>query len=83
MATLAAVARERKNALRSLLESSRKLDAKQEILEREVIRLKNRKRAIPEVSDMARLVTMADGVAEALRNLVAAIAAASDSFRMG
>jgi len=83
MATLAAVARERKNALRNLIERSRKLDAKQEVLEREIIRLKNRKRAIPEVADMARLVTMADGTAAALNELVTAIKAAGDTFRMG
>jgi len=83
MATLAQVVRERKNALRVLIERSRKLDAKQEVLEREIIRLKNRKRSVPEVADMARLVSMADGVAQALGELVTAIKGASDTFRSG
>lgn len=58
MATLAAVARERKNDLKTLIYVSRKLDAAQEKLERECIRLRNRKKAIPELADAERLVVM-------------------------
>lgn len=58
MATLASIAKQRKADLRTLLFVSRKLDAAQEKLERECKRLITRKRAIPEVQDAQRLVTL-------------------------
>jgi len=82
MATIASVARDRRNALKSVMTASLKLDAKQEALEREVKRIRNRKRAVPEAEDMVRLISLADTVAQALDQMVAVIKAASDSFRM-
>jgi len=58
MATLASIAKQRKADLKTLLFVSRKLDAAQEKLERECKRLITRKRAIPEVQDAQRLVTL-------------------------
>jgi len=58
MATLASIAKQRKADLKTLLYVSRKLDAAQEKLERECKRLITRKRAIPEIQDAQRLVTL-------------------------
>jgi len=51
VATLASVASERKKQLRSLLIASRRLDAEQEKLEREIKRLVVRKKGVPELAD--------------------------------
>lgn len=80
MATLAAVARERKVQLRQLSVASRNLDAKQEALEREVKRLQTRKRSVPELADAERLVSMAQAVAGALDNMAATINAMAQSW---
>ena len=80
MATLAQVSRERKGQLRQLLLASRKLDAVQEKLEREVKRLANRKTSVPEVSDAERLTTMAQGVDAALGNMVSVIQSVATSW---
>jgi len=69
MATLANVARARKQQLRQVMLASRKLDAVQESLEREVKRLLVRKRAIPELSDAERLIGLAQGVDRSLGNM--------------
>jgi hypothetical protein len=82
MATLQSVARERKNVLKALNIKSRNLDAKQEVLEREIKRIINRKRAVPEVADMQRLINMADASAVALNDLVSAISSAASTFRV-
>jgi len=58
MATLASIAKQRKSDLRTLLYASKKLDAAQEKLEREVKRLIARKKAVPELADAQRLITM-------------------------
>lgn len=58
MATLASIAKQRKSDLRTLLYASKKLDAAQERLEREVKRLIARKKAVPELADAQRLITM-------------------------
>lgn len=70
MATLASVAKQRKADLKTLLYISRKLDAAQEKLERECKRLITRKRAIPEVQDAQRLVTLINGTNTALNAMM-------------
>lgn len=80
MATLQSVARERKAQLRQLLITSRKLDASQESLEREIKRIVARKRAVPEIADAVRLAGMAQQVEGALANMVAVIASVSNSW---
>jgi len=82
MATLAAVARERKAQLRQLMIQSRKLDAAQESLEREVKRLVTRKRAVPELADAERLGTMAQQVEGALGGMVQVIGSVAQSWGM-
>jgi hypothetical protein len=70
---LAAVARQRKRQLKLLLVASRRLDARQEQLEREVKRLTVRKVAVPEVADAQRLIGMArdvDGALGVLSNML-------------
>ena len=59
---LTALSRKRKSDLRQLKVYSRRLDASQERLEREINRLINRKRALPELGDYQRLSQMADKV---------------------
>jgi len=80
MATLAAVARERKQQLRALLQASQKLDAMQEALEREVKRLINRKKAVPEIADAQRLTTMATNVDAALQSMGGVINSVAQSW---
>lgn len=80
MATLASIGRERKLQLKQLQVASRRLDAKQEILEREVKRLLNRKRAIPEVADAERLAGMALAVEGELVLMAGVIAAVALSW---
>ncbi len=82
MATIASVARDRKSALKNVMTASLKLDARQEALEREIKRLRARKRSVPETADMVRLIGLADSTAQALDALVGVIKAASDSFRI-
>jgi hypothetical protein len=82
MATLANVARERKAQLRQLMIASRKLDASQESLEREVKRLLVRKRSVPELSDAERLGTMAQAVEGALSGMASVIQSVSQSWGM-
>lgn len=64
MATLTEIVRQRKAQLGALQVQSRKLDAVQEKLEREVKRLKNRKKQVPEVADAQRLIVMAANVSK-------------------
>ena len=82
MATLASVARERKQQLRQLMVASRKLDAAQESLEREIKRLLVRKKSVPELQDAERLGTMAQTVEGALSGMVSVIASVSQSWGM-
>jgi hypothetical protein len=82
MATLQSVARERKAQLRQLLIASRKLDAAQESLEREIKRIVARKRSVPELSDATRLGGMAQQVEGALGNMAAVISSVSQSWGM-
>lgn len=80
MATLAAVTRDRKAQLRQLMLASRKLDAAQEVLEREVKRLLTRKRAVPELADAERLATQAQAVEAALGSMVSVIGSVAQSW---
>jgi len=80
MATLAAVARDRKAQLRQLMVASRRLDANQESLEREIKRLITRKRAVPELADAERLATMMQAVETSLSNMAAVISSVAQSW---
>lgn len=70
MATLASVARDRKNALKSLQKASLKLDATQETVEREIKRLLTRKRSVPEAADMERVISQIGQVSQSLNDLL-------------
>lgn len=74
MATIASVARERKQQLKLVQAASRKLDARQETFEREVRRLLTRKRSVPELADAERLAGMALAVEGELANVAMVIA---------
>lgn len=80
MATLAAVARDRKAQLRQLMLASRKLDASQEALEREVKRLLTRKRTVPELADAERLAGMAQQVEASLGAMASVISSVAQSW---
>lgn len=80
MATLAAVARDRKAQLRQLMVASRRLDASQEQLEREVKRLLTRKRSVPELADAERLATMAQSVETSLSGMISVIGSVAQSW---
>lgn len=82
MATLAAVARDRKAQLRQLMVASRKLDASQENLEREVKRLLTRKKAVPELADAERLAVMAQNVNSSLSAMISVIENVAQSWGM-
>lgn len=69
MATLAEVARQRKEGLKRLKKASLTLDAAQEKAEREIVRLINRKKSVPEASDMVRVLSFITGVSQALDQL--------------
>jgi len=71
--SLTRIATERKAQLRNLTAASKKLDARQEALEREIKRLVNRKKAVPEIVDAERLASMAQGVEGAFREMVGVI----------
>lgn len=62
---LTTLGRRRKSDLRQLKVFSRRLDAAQEKLEREITRLVNRKRSLPELSDYQRLSSMTEAVDQA------------------
>jgi len=80
MATLSELARARRSQLKSLMLASRKLDAAQEKLEREVKRLINRKKSVPEASDAQRLIQMARDVNAELNNMSQLLGALSNSW---
>lgn len=69
MATLQEIARQRKEGLKRLQKASLMLDAAQEKVEREVKRLLTRKRAIPEASDMTRVLSFIGAVSTSLDNI--------------
>jgi hypothetical protein len=80
MATLSEVARGRKAQLKNLLLASRRLDAAQESLEREIKRLVTRKKSVPEVADAQRLIALAKGTEAALGNMVSVISSVASSW---
>ncbi len=80
MPTLAEIGRERKAQLRQLKLVSRRLDAAQESLEREVNRLINRKRAIPELQDAERLANMAMAVEAQISAMGGVIASVAQTW---
>lgn len=80
MATLASVARERKAQLRQLMVASRRLDAAQEKLEREVKRIIARKKGVPEVADAERLTGLAQGVDGALNAMASVLSNVAASW---
>lgn len=80
MASIAEVARQRKGQLRSLMVASRKLDAAQEALEREVKRLINRKQSVPEVLDAQRLLSLARATDGALDGMISVLESVSASW---
>jgi hypothetical protein len=69
MATLAEVARTRKEGLKRLQKASLQLDAAQEKVERETKRLLTRKKAVPEAADMTRILSLISGVSASLDNI--------------
>ena len=73
MATLASVARERKQQLRQLMTASLRLDAEQEKLEREIKRIVSRKKGVPELADAERLTALTQGVDAALTTMTQVI----------
>jgi len=80
MATLATVARERKKQLKLLMLASRKLDAHQESLEREIKRLISRKKSVPELADATRLATQVQQVDAALQNMASVVSSVAQSW---
>lgn len=66
--------------MKQLLVASRRLDAQQERLEREVKRIVTRKRGVPEIADAERLATMAQSVESALSTMASVIQAVSQSW---
>lgn len=70
---LTALGRRRKADLRELKVYSRRLDAAQEKLEREITRLINRKRSLPELADYQRLSQMAEQVDSAVASFASAL----------
>lgn len=62
MATLSEIARQRKSDLKALSKWSLALNAAQEAFHREVLRIKNRKKAVPELKDAERLASLLEKV---------------------
>lgn len=69
MATLSEIARQRKEGLKRLQKASLVLDAQQEKVEREVKRLLNRKKSIPESADMTRVLGLIQSVTSSLDSI--------------
>ncbi len=82
MATLAAVSKLRKSQLRNLSVASRRLDSIQEKFERELKRMINRKRAVPDLEDAEKLARMVQEVDSAVGSMAAAITSISTSWGM-
>jgi len=81
MATLAEIARARRADLRLLLKASRKLDAAQETLEREVKRLVNRKNSVPEQADAIRILEMTKTTDNEVASFAQTVASLSAKWR--
>lgn len=70
LSTVAGIAKTRRQDLGRLNLASRKLDATQEALEREVNRLRNRKNAVPEARDALRLIELAQATETAMQDML-------------
>lgn len=81
MATLAEVARSRRADLRVLLKASRKVDAAQEAMEREVKRLSTRKNALPELGDAERILKLAQTIDAEMASFVGTLTALGQKWR--
>jgi hypothetical protein len=60
--------------------ASRKLDARQEGLEREIKRLINRRKSVPEIGDAERLIGLAVQVEAEIQNIAAIFASLAQSW---
>jgi len=78
--TLSAIGRARRANLRDLSKASRALDARQEILEREVKRLQVRRSKVPELADAQRLAAMAGQVSQALSSMISVIESVAQAW---
>lgn len=81
MASIASIARQRKDVLKQLNVLSQKVDARQEALEREILRQIRRKRSVPEAEDMTRVIVLCEQSAQALDTLVQAVQNAQAAFQ--
>lgn len=66
MATLSEIARQRKSDLKAITKLSLALNAAQEAFHREILRIKNRKKSVPELKDAERLSQLLEKVFQEL-----------------
>jgi uncharacterized protein YhaN len=71
MATLNELLRQRKGALKQLLAEMKTLDGRQEVLQRDLRRLINRKNKVPEVGDLTRITTETTALDQAVNTFTA------------
>lgn len=69
MATLSEIARSRRSDLKAISRWSRALDTAQEKVEREVKRIINRKKAVPEVADASRIINLISDLQATLNSM--------------
>lgn len=81
MATLSEIARQRKSDLKAITKWSLDLNAAQEAFHREVLRIKNRKKAVPELKDAERLGQLLQKVFEELDVLADTMIDITDDWR--
>lgn len=80
MASIAQVIRDRRSDLKKLRQLSLTVDAAQEAAEREILRQLNRKRAVPEPADLARIVGLMQAQDQAQQTLATALGAIADKW---
>jgi len=80
MATLSEISRQRKSDLRTISKWSRSLDAAQEKVEREVKRILNRKRSVPEQRDAMRILELMSNVSSVMAQMSSVISDISASW---
>lgn len=73
MATLSEISRQRKSDLKTISKWSRSLDAAQEKVEREVKRVMNRKRSVPEQKDAMRILELMAAVSATMSQMASVI----------
>lgn len=81
MASLSEIARQRKSDLKAVTKWSLDLNAAQEAFHREVLRIKNRKKTVPELKDAERLSKLLEKVFAALDVLADTMIDLSDSWK--